>query len=503
MRRVVLIFLVLFVFPMGMLAGHTKYAEYLLLDPEKRISMDFEKADLVDVLKIFSQQSGLNFICSEAIKNRKITVYFDKVPLKEAFQSLLLANNLTYEFFPDSNIFMVKELGKPEMELETKIYHLKYARVSNSRLQQDIDNYISEEGDTGDTETSTAETSTTETGGATGYTTLKNAIENILSPDGHITEDPRTNSIIVTDYPSRFGMIEKIINNLDIPTPKVLIEVEILDVNKNLLDRLGFKYGAGGSPEIFRLSGAIKGVNFPFTSGGGFKTPFFGRAFDAHDTTSLTPGSLSFANFQVALEALSTSTDAKFLARPRILTLSNETAEIRITRDEAVGVRTTESEAGNLSYELERQETGISLRVTPQVNPLTGQITMFIVPRVAEAISTEYNIGGFPVKDPEERTSKSILTVNDGETVVISGLIRNKDEETITKVPLLGDIPLLGALFRHKDKNKKQRELVVFITPHIIDDSKNIKLSSLPVREQLYPSQKGKIIEEYLGKFER
>ncbi len=502
MKKILIIFSILFMIGNYTYSGlNTKYyAEYLLTDPSKKVSMDFEDADLIDVLKALSQQVGLNFICPENIKKRKITCYFENVTLKEAFDSLLTANNLAYEFRPESNIFIVKELGRPEVETITKVYRLKYTRVSNSKLDTEIISQLAQEEGGAQGGSGTDSSGSAETEGAAGtekgYTTLKEAIMNLLSDVGKLVEDPRTNSLIITDRPSRFPAIERVIKELDIPVPQVMIEAEILDVSKDLLDKLGFRYGES----IFSFSGATRNTAFPLPS----------RLVDGIVTREkskkdFTPGSFSFTNFSVVLDLIRKDSGTRFLARPRILTLSNETAEIRIIKDEAIGKKVTAAE-NSLSEEAERTPTGITLRVTPQVNLDTGEITMVIVPTVSEAVDSTISLltpaGLQPLKDPEKRIFKSVLTVKDGETIVLSGLIRNKAEETFAYLPLLGDLPVIGALFRHKNKTKKTRELVVFITPKIIwpVSFQKKKFAFAPQREQK-SVEREKAIREALEKF--
>ncbi|MCM8781197.1 MAG: type II and III secretion system protein, partial [Candidatus Omnitrophica bacterium] len=182
------------------------------------------------------------------------------------------------------------------------------------------------------------------------------------------------------------------------------------------------------------------------------------------------------------LDFLRTQSDAKYLARPRILTLNNETAEIKITTQESVGVKTTTQGTTTTKAEPERMETGVSLRVTPQINKETGEITMFIYPQVSQATQGNTIISEgktFTYRDPEVRSAKCTVRIKDGQTVIVGGLIRNDKIETITKLPLLGDLPLIGHIFKHRDKSRdNERELLVFITPHIVKE-KEIELASV------------------------
>jgi type II secretory pathway component GspD/PulD (secretin) len=141
---------------------------------------------------------------------------------------------------------------------------------------------------------------------------------------------------------------------------------------------------------------------------------------------------------------------------------------------------------GTVTKEAERVETGVSLKVTPQVNTEEGVITMLIEPSVSEAVIGG-TFDGTTFKDPETRSAKTTVRLRDGETIVIGGLIRKKSSETIKKIPLLGDIPGLGVLFRHRERTEpNDRELVVFITPHIIKEAE-ARLAELP--EKVTPEE--------------
>jgi type II secretory pathway component GspD/PulD (secretin) len=288
-------------------------------------------------------------------------------------------------------------------------------------------------------------------------------------------------------------VIAQTIATLDVPIPQVMLEVEMLDVSKKIVDKLGFNWSQAGTFSV-TLVPATAGTWFPFGNlfhrdGGG-----------PTRSTNNAAGKLSFSSFTLALDYLRTQTDTKYLARPRLLTLNNETAEIKIVTEESIGVKTTEvSTTGSTSAEPERAETGVLLRVTPQINSEAGEITMFIYPQVSEATtgqSIQTPDGNYLYRDPEIRSTKSMVRVKDGDTVIVGGLIRNEFTQTITKVPILGDIPIIGALFRSKggsgtnfanDKDR-ERELLVFITPHIIKDTSmelaQAKKVPIPEREQ-------------------
>jgi type II secretory pathway component GspD/PulD (secretin) len=484
-------------------------------NPEATISMDLQDANLKDILKVFSIQSGLNFIASESVQNRKVTLYLDKVPIKAAMDKLFKANNLSYELDLDSNIFIVKDWGLPKVETETKIFYLKYATVTSSSLMEEMASNIKTSASfSGGTGSSGGSGGTGSSGkwGVEQDAGLTKAIKKLLSEHGSLVEDFRTNSLIVTDIPSKMPIIAQTIASLDVAVPMVMLEVEMLDVSKDVVDKLGFDFSQNPITLILPGGFARRGADF-----------FLGTLSKRKaDITSPGIGGSAVlgSTFAQSLDFLRTQTDTRYLARPRLLTLNNETAEIKITTNEAIGVTTTaEATTGTTSASPERYETGVILRVTPQVNTETGEITMFIYPQVSEAKKgTQFQSASenFQFMDPEIRSTKSMVRIKDGETVILGGLIRNEFSQVITKLPILGDLPLIGFLFRHKgsatttspDKNK-ERELLVFITPRIIKD-KNIELARVnkarvPEREQSTDTTSGRqlAIISNLNNFEK
>ncbi len=448
----------------------------------RRISMDFRDASLKSILKVFSEQAGLNFIASQIVQDRLVTLYLADVPLQEALNKIMSANNLTYELEPGSNIFIVKEWGRPDVETITKVYFMKYMRLKNSRLQKVIDK--------GPTATTGGAGAGGGGGGGAGGGGgeagagagggVEASIRAVLTSNGKLVSDERTNSLVITDIPSQFEIIEKVIALLDVATPQVMIEVEMLDVSKRTVDEMG----VDTSQQVLSLKGSSRDTRFPNFLADGLNPA----------AKTFTYGTLSAAVFTAVLDFLSTDTKTKFLARPRILTLSNESAEIRITTNEAIGLKTGSTSAegiGTSTTEAERFETGVLLKVTPQVDEVNGIVTMFIEPVVTEA-KAGATFGSTTFRDPEVRSSASTLRVKSGETIVVGGLLKTDESLTEQRMPVLGDIPVVGMLFRHKSKDVEERELIVFITPHIIGQEDAVALArssgplsmKIPSREQ-------------------
>lgn len=425
------------------------------------VTMDFQDASLVAILKALSEQSGLNFVAGESVKDKKISLFMNQVTVKEALETILRTSNLTYEQAGGSNIFIVKESGKPPVETITRIVTLNYASAVDRKEKIGENEEVLTEG-------------------------LDGVIESLLTKEhGNLLRDERTNTLIITDIPEQVERIEKVIKELDTKTPQVMIEAEVLETGANVLRDLGIKWG-NQAGELFKFAGPQRSTTFPFARNvsGLFKNSSAPTTFVTSSTVGTTgttsttaqgeppAGIVSLNELQLILKAVENNSKTKILARPKILTLNNRPAEIRITEKTAVASVTTLASSSNLSTattgQAERIDTGIILKVTPQVNK-DGYITMLIEPSVTTPEPSEFFPGVFV--DPQTRSTRTNVMIKDGETIVIGGLMNQDYEDAVRKVPIMGDIPILGHFFRTKTKSHVDKELVVFITPHIVIDT--------------------------------
>ena len=391
-----------------------------------RVSMDLQDVPLKQLLKVFSQESGLNFVASQEIENRNVTLYLDEVTVEDALDTILKANKLSYVQPEGSSIFYLKDTAKPAIETETRIYKLAYAQVSG------------------------VESSSGEGG-------IETVLEELLTEYGNIAIDPRTNSLLVTDIAGRFELIEKAIDKLDVRTQQVLISAQILEVSVDTLNRLGIEWGSS-TGQMAQYTGPSRTTSFPFE-----------ESLLKGGASSVTMATLSMTSLTSIFKAIATDSDTHYLARPKLLTLDNKTAEIKITQDAAVATANIQVGAeGGLSQSTdaaERYEVGTSLKVTPHINK-DSYITMTIEPEVSRVKTAA--ISGY--YDPHKRYAKTTVMVKDRETVVIAGLISREDTIEKRKVPFLADIPVLGMPFRRNTDEKKDTEIVIFITPQIVRD---------------------------------
>jgi type IV pilus secretin PilQ/predicted competence protein len=418
------------------------------------ISMDFQDANLKTVLKVFSQQSGMNFIASQNVQDRTVTVYFDNVKIEDALNYIINANNLAYEQDPGTNIFIVKETGKPEVETITKIYELKYAQLSVPAK--------SSPGSSGESVSSSSE-------GAE----IISIVQSILSKDGKAIADKRSNSLIVKDVPSQFSIIEELLARLDVRTPQVMIKVEVLEATTKAVEALGINW----SGTFGAYTGPIHNTIFPMNNS-------LGRN-DSTGEGIATTGTFSMSGLTATISALLNDTNTKILARPQVMAMNNETARIELSSKEKsnqTNETTTSNNVTTTGNTYEEQDTGVILEVTPQISK-DGYVTMNLKPSV-----TELELSRFTnAYDTHKRATETTVMVKDGETVIIGGLIKSKHERGLKKLPFFGDIPVLGAAFRYKSKDDVDRELVIFITPSIVKDDFSYALGSISEREQEKP----------------
>ena len=441
------------------------------------ISMDVTEAYLEDVLKLLSRQAGMNFVASEAVREKKVTLYFDRVSISDALDTILKANSLSISGHQGKNLFVITESGAPSIPTLTHVYQLKYARVVPTAGEVAktfgltgtlIRETFSEDSSTG-SGSSSGSSSVGGVGGGGVSGGLGGAVgggeqtggvlqivKSLLTEHGSVVADPRTNSLIVTDIAERIQVIDETISKLDIRPKQIYIEAEVLEVTLDTLRRLGIEYGGTTTGTVASLTGPSRTTFFPFATG------LLDGAAQTH-----TLGTLSLTQLNALLKMLATEKDVKFLARPRLLTLSNEVAEIRIVSEAVTGITSSsQTDTGTITEEPERTTVGTILRVTPIVND-SKYVTMIIEPEVSRVLqSTTFS----NFLDPNRRIARTSVMIPTGGTAMIAGLISAEQTDSSRKIPGLGDIPLLGLPFKRNESEKKNTEILLFITPYILDD---------------------------------
>lgn len=287
-------------------------------------------------------------------------------------------------------------------------------------------------------------------------------VRKLLSEKGNLAVDRRSNTIMVTDTRKRIKIIRKFIEETDRPVEQVRINTKIVEVTLNKGYELGVKWEWGRKKQGSRWEEDVEGGDEIGRRGKIDIIPdFMGRGLEWEV--------LKGADVNLLLRALSTKLKVNLLSSPEISTLSNKPAQIKVGTEFPVKRTTTRRTYAEGIPEdktevwYEKVSAGIILWVRPQV--MEGRlIKMKIRPEVSEitAMQEEY-----PIRDLQD--TETTVVVKDGETLVMSGLVTEKKKKDMEGVPLLKDIPLLGYLFRHTTETETKKELLIFLTPHIID----------------------------------
>lgn len=459
---------------------------------DRKVSIRVSNVPISVFLNSITTQAKINFIMSEEFANKKVTASLTRVTVREALDTLLRVHGLAYQRIGKSDSYVVTKRSNDAPDTITKIYTLSYislqgvggasgsSEVSNL-MAQDVSSFSAGGGEGGGSSASSGGSSSGG-GSASGSGEITGIISSMLSPVGHIAVDPRTNKLIITDVPEVFPQVENILAELDIKPPQILIEAQIVEVNKSSGLTLGFEYGASdgtlvaatGPKRVLDLDyikgNGVKGWNYIFPSaaqtGGDSGSGSGSSSSSDSGSGSDEAGLLNFPAFNIVLRTLLTRGEAKYLGKPKVVTLNNKTASITTSTDATVGVSTTGGYDSSTptTTTAERKRVGLTLSVTPQVNR-EGYVTLFVQPSYSDVAASSSGLG---TMDPTTRAASTLVRVKNGQTVVIGGLLTSRETEQVRKVPLLGDIPVLGWLFTSKSTSKQTTDLVIFITPTIL-----------------------------------
>ena len=302
-----------------------------------------------------------------------------------------------------------------------------------------------------------------------------------ISKNVQIVADKSTNALIITADAADYLVIEDVIRKLDISRPMVYIEALIMEVNANKSFGIGVEWSALNKVSISEVSDlggtAVGEVGFKGTSiipqintsgtvsmPSGFSVGVIGAG--------ITIGGVLFPNIGAVMQAYQNDTDVRILSTPQLLTLDNEEAEITVGSNVPYVTRQDTTVTVGTSYSsYEYKDVGVTLKVTPQINK-EGFIRMKLDQSVTklDSASATVDAAGTKILAPTtlKRTAKTTVTIKDGETVVIGGMIEDNSNMGTYKVPLLGDIPILGWLFKTRSRSSDRTNLFVFLTPRII-----------------------------------
>jgi len=444
------------------------------------ITVDFMDVGLDYVLDFLSEATDVNIIPGSGVKlsEKKVAIKVKDMPLESLLKYIFRNQGLTYRI--EKNAVWVDTLDNMENETpETRMYF----------LDQGLAMFTEFSGTTGGTKGGI--------GGGSAISkikTIKDILENaVMWPsDSKINLDERTGALIVTNTPANLKIIEDILYNLDIDATQILVEARFIEINITDLSELGVNLSLDSPWAINKQetsgteNGAITQVGTP--TGSKFST-FTGSPDEGLNITY--QGILTKPQFSAVLHAIDKKTNSKTLSAPKITTLNNQTATIEIayefvypTRYEPTLVKEDKNGDGdfldtvngvketrfvNVPQGFETRPIGILLHVTPSVGKDKENITLTLNPEVSEATANAFEYSG-EVKLPKftMRNLNTNIVVQNGDTIVLGGLIKESKTNTRTKVPFLGDLPIVGSLFRKNSDSTTRKNLLIFVTASIL-----------------------------------
>ena len=404
------------------------------------ISVDFKDADIRQVLRVISLKGGVDIVAGSDVEGL-ISVKLTNVPWEQALDIILRTYGFTYE--RKDNIVRVMTIASLEQEaLSTEVFPLDYAKSKD----------------------------------------VPDVVKEMLSERGKVKFDERTNTIIVTDIPSSLFRIKGVIARLDRRTPQTLIETKVVETKLNKNENLGINWGPSVTlTETFPT--AIQNT-FPFpakSSLGTLGTLFGVSRAGERSGTAMSLGTLGMGTYATVLNFLQSRTDTYIVSNPSIAVLNNQEAKIHIGQEYPIPNYTIDPTSGKTQISgYTAKNIGTVLTVTPHVNP-SNEIVVDLKPEVIAAETpVSFSTGTGTVELPlfSTQTAQTQVRIRNGETIAIGGLIKTSEAKTQSKIPILGDIPIIGLLFRNTQRNAPlspsiKQDLLIFLTVKLMDEEKN------------------------------
>ncbi|MCR4554241.1 MAG: type IV pilus secretin PilQ [Succinivibrionaceae bacterium] len=442
----------------------------------KPISLNFQDVPVRTVLQLIADFNNFNLVTTDTVRGN-ITIRLDSVPWEQALETILRIKGLDKRL--DGNILLVAQ-AKELADLEEQ-------KLQGQKKVEELAPLVTEYVQVNYAKATEIAKLLAATGGSDG------AANRILSNRGSVSVDQRTNTLIVKDTAETLDKIQDLVKKLDVPIKQVTIEARIVTVDDTVTDELGVNWSlsksnaasAGDMSSTFNPGGQSSGKSMPgaynstlnpygVKSGEELVIPLEGvnhghwMTQTAFDTVSTGIG-LSIGKIwdnilvDMYLSALETENKAEVISSPRVTTADQQEALI----EQGVDIPTEVSTSSG-STSTEWKKAVLSLKVTPQITPDNRIILDLVVTQ--DTMGEEVATGNGRARSINTQRVETQVLVENGETIVLGGIYQQEITKRVSKVPLLGDIPYLGALFRYTNNANRKRELLVFVTPKIVID---------------------------------
>jgi len=372
---------------------------------------------LMDILSVLSEKSGLNIVASTDVEMREISIHLTDTPVEEALNLIVRAAGLGYERIGDSVLVAPTSQLTQDTGFSSYVIEVQYADAFE----------------------------------------LVPLVEKVADK---VAADPGGNRLVVVATPGMIDQIRDIVRDLDVPPVQIELKTEVIEVSTDRIVELGIDWDKIMSQTIIFAEPGLDGSPPEESASDEIpeNMPFIDRGMDLDDVYRQAKA------LEVAIDLLEQDGGARILSHSTLATLNNRKASIHI--GDVIPYQVTNlTSGGGLQLQVEKERVGVEVDVTPRAAG-DGHITVMVNPSVS-------NIVGFRGPNDEypwtkERMANTQVRVMDGQTFMIAGLLSEDENESVSKVPLLGDIPVLGHLFRHTMTQKTQSDLIIKITPRII-----------------------------------
>lgn len=405
-----------------------------------QISIDFRNAEIGNVLRVLARQNGLNIVASDSVTG-KITVSLRNVSMEQALESILHANG--YKFLIENQIILVKPASAFNVhEMESRVFRLNHIDAHN--LVKSISDLRSPEGK--------IKVLTTSFHNRDDVYEVNEKIQ----PSRQQKYWLRSSVVLVTDFPANLEAISRLVKELDKPVPQIMIEAKLVETSPRDNNSLGIDWSKSIAAELFDQIVLPGGDIYRYST----QSPIPNRS------QSLNFGTLNTTQFNAVLNYLKSHMNTRLVSNPRILAMDNEPSDISVgTKFPIPQITRGVGGQGDIVTFLYR-DIDIKLRVIPHVVD-SSAILMYVNP-VIEEVTGQVTVAENTAPITSKREVDTVVKVHNGDTIVIGGMIKEREVISISKVWLLGDIPLLGHLFRNKTTERQQTDLLIFITTNIV-----------------------------------
>ena len=428
------------------------------------VTFNFQDVPVRTVLQLIAEESNLNIVASDTVQGN-VTLRLVNVPWDQALDIVLRAKGLDKR--RDGNVVWVA----PQPELASFEKAREDARIDLENRVDLVTDYIQVNYHSAGA-IFKALTEAKGVGGSSGGSGNSQNENGFLSPRGRIVADERTNTLMISDIPKKVAQMRELIGVIDRPVDQVLIESRIVIATDSFARDLGARFGIAGR-RTGNNTGAISGSlenNAGIINSGQTSVP---TGLNVNlPATPANAGALAYtllgANFALDLElsALQQEGRGEVLSNPRVVTSNQREAVIRQGREVGYVTLTGGGNQGFATPNVQFKEVVLELKVTPTI---TSDDRVFMVVNVLKDEILGYidtSIGNVP--EIATREINTAVLVDDGQTVVIGGVYEFTDSDSVSKVPFLGDVPFLGALFKKKSRIKNKAELLIFLTPKVM-----------------------------------